>query len=253
MIWAREMLKIYSFYRGNGDGELLRDHVSEALRYAADFNDSKLVRMITSLRGGEKFIQLLTLSIILHDAGKVFLQDNRKKDRLGVEYISFAGHEFLSALLTKLLMDEVLLDENFPEARVPVFAVYYHHHAMNPLTRKRFLQPAVQAAQKNLDLAQAVYEVLGDFLPYEYRGRLCEALEKFHKILNVEYIESSVKAMIDDELVKRADPHLFKLALTTLDALIVCDYLAASKRSEKAPSAFSSAVSMFHKIWTAKI
>lgn len=248
------MNNIFSYYKEFGDGrrqeETLEQHIRKALQYASEIENSRVMRLAERIKGGRQIQYLANLSIILHDAGKAFYQDNRRNEG-GCITISFAGHEFISALIAKLFTDQLISRGYGDNLRAIVFAVYYHHHAMNPNHRKRFLNDSLRRANEKANMIHPLFDTLSQFMDDEQRSALHKALEELPKKIKegVGYIQNNLEYIIYDEFMKSANPAPRKIALLTLNILLSCDYLSASGRGEGSTSTFSSAIRQYHSLW----
>ncbi|MEM2041207.1 MAG: CRISPR-associated endonuclease Cas3'' [Nitrososphaerota archaeon] len=251
--------EILSFYLKKPDGEVfsepLRIHIKTALDIAEKVLDSRLERLANHICKDIDFEDLLRISIILHDSGKAFFQQNIRRKN-SEEYLSFAGHEFISAIIAEIFTLE-LSDELNPSSyfRTAItFSIYYHHHAMNPSYRKRHLIEACRIAKENYSrYSEELEKIIENFLTKNKRHALKRCMERLNvekqNIIDNVFVENHLKRRLDDALIKKYSPELRKLSLLLLDSLIVCDYMAAWNRGENISSTFSKAVKMFYDLW----
>ncbi|MDJ0270741.1 MAG: CRISPR-associated endonuclease Cas3'' [Aigarchaeota archaeon] len=229
--------------------ELLEEHIHNALKRIEMVNESRLGRFVHDKMTVDDFHQLLSYAIIFHDAGKAFFQSEKYliKNSKSV-YLSFYGHEFISALLADLFVTEkmknLLGDESYLAV---VFAVMYHHHAMNPRARARAINrlPSVH----NALYLNKLKDVLSIFLKKDDQNILEKSLKMLPPRLNRNGIETLHYKLIKKLVLSPSNINLKKLSFILLDALIVCDYLAAQEREGEGGSTFTKTIKQFYKSW----
>jgi len=236
---------------GKEEKELLRDHIQDALKYADQIENKRLGRFVSRNLNTPDFGKLLRYSIIFHDAGKVFFQSEkyiRHDDKS--EYLSFFGHEFVSALIADSFIDEKIRQtcDNIYVYTSVVFAVMYHHHAMNIEARMRAINSIARIMEPETKKAylEELKHLLSEFLEGDDYGILVKIMDKLR------FTRNAVK-VVQDKLSQRLiqNPRYVKvkkLSFVLLDALIVCDYLAAKQR-ESGRSTFFDAVKDFYNAW----
>ncbi|PUA32648.1 MAG: CRISPR-associated endonuclease Cas3'' [Candidatus Terraquivivens tikiterensis] len=252
MAITSEILSYFLRYKdGKEEKELLRDHIQGALNHVERIENKRIGRFVLKNLGVSNFGQLLRYSIILHDAGKAFFQSEKHiRHEDNVEYLSFSGHEFFSALIAECFVDEKIRQTyDFSYSSV-VFAVLYHHHAMNFEARKKAINSVAKIVESGINTThlEELKRTLSEFLDRDDRG----ILAKFMDRLPNKFTRNAVE-VVQDKLFKRLvqNPQyvrLKKLSYALLDALIACDYLAAQKR-EAGRSAFFDAVKDFYDAW----
>jgi len=253
---------LLSFYLKKPDGaefkELLSDHIETALNSFCSLSDSRIIIFARSIMRNADFERLLRLAIIFHDSGKAFFQQNLKKLKSGEEYLSFAGHEFLSAILADTFIRELNIESMYEVYLAVPFSVFYHHHAMNPrLREEQNLAYVCKITSENYSrYSNELKSTLEKFLEKDERETLEKCMKRlwFEKqsILNPTYLRYNLKKKLDEAFIKEYRPEFQKIAFLLLDSLIVCDYIAAQKRGAEASSTFSKAARMFYNIWFGK-
>jgi CRISPR-associated endonuclease Cas3-HD len=250
---------LLSFYLKKKDGaefkELLSDHIETALGSSCRLSNSRIVMFARSIMKNIDFERLLRIAIIFHDSGKAFFQKNLKKLKSGEEYLSFAGHEFVSAILADMFIKELSIETMHEVYLTVPFSVLYHHHAMNPhLREEQNLTYVCKIASENCSgYLNELRSTLEKFLDRDERKILEKCTERLwlerQSILSPAYLRYNLKKKIDEAFIKEYRPEFQKIAFLLLDSLIVCDYIAAQKRGAEASSTFSKAAQMFYNIW----
>ena len=228
--------------------ELLEEHIRNALKFVEEVNESRLGKFVSEKMCVSSFQQLLSYAIIFHDAGKAFFQSEKylmKSDK-GV-YLSFYGHEFISALLTDLFVTEKMNICNDRSYLSIVFAVMYHHHAMNPYVRARAIRKLPPVNDRLY--SDRLREVLSTFLNKDDQTILEKSLKKLPRKLNINGLEALHYKLIEKLILSPANINLKKLSFILLDALIVCDYLSAQGREGEGGSTFTKTIKQFYKSW----
>ncbi len=251
-----EILSYYVEYKnGVRRKELLRDHIRVALSYSDEIEGSRAGIYAINQLGCKDFKELLQYAIIFHDIGKVFYQTEKHlKQGQEASYLSFIGHEFISAVLADEFLTEKLKLSDRSEDYTPVtFSVLYHHHAMNPETRQKYIKQLNKIlstpAEKQL-YKDKIYDVLSDFLNSEDRKLLSDCLNKMVGT-SPQYLQNSLEHLqskIINKISLGSKPSVRKISLLLLDCLIACDYLAAQDR-EEGSSTFFHTISEFYDIW----
>ncbi len=267
--------RIYSYYKaesGRVIKEYLIDHIKWGLDIAEEIINGRTVRNFIrdiSERAKQPYDQILfwfkkaiNYSIILHDIGKIFFQNN-KKIHGDVQYISFRGHELLSALICKEILYKYplfykeLKYENlvyfndifkFPT----LFSITYHHHAMNIEVRKSALNE-----YNNLEINVRVYRQ--DLM------EMFSLLNEKNELINmaISYIESlakmnvrEIQSKIDFQLKEIWDRYvrggfIRQLSLLLLTILTTVDYKSCIGRGGER-SRFRNVLEEYYKILTEK-
>jgi len=250
---------LLSFYLKKTDGaefkEHLSDHIETALNNSNRLSDSRIVMLARNIMKNIDFEQLLRLAIIFHDSGKAFFQQNLKKLKSGETYLSFAGHEFVSAIIADMFVKE-LSSETMHEVYLAVpFSILYHHHAMNPhLREEQKLTYVCKIALENYSrYSDELKNTLEKFLEESEHEAFAKCIERLRlerqNILSPTYLRHILKRKLDKAFIKECRPAFQKLAFLLLDSLIVCDYIAAQKRGAGVSSTFSKAVQIFYNLW----
>jgi len=252
---------ILSFYlESKQDGKLIKEylhqHISSALSYAEEVESSRAGRLARLYAREADFAELLRLSIVLHDVGKAFYQNMdlnlRENKETGERYLSFAGHEYISATIAYDFVFDVSKRRNSPYHDAITFSILYHHHAMgsrekivNKL-RKRLQKMTLSEYQECLD---KLGSLLNRFLP-DYGDVFEDVLKSLGKSQTMLVDPIILHKRISEVFVHASKPSHKKLAFLLLDSLIVCDYLAASK-SRGGWSRFQKTVREFYRQWLA--
>jgi CRISPR-associated endonuclease Cas3-HD len=245
---------LLSFYLKKTDGtefkEQLSDHIETALDSSYSLSDSRVIMFAKNIMKNIDFEELLRIAIIFHDSGKAFFQQNLKKLKSGEEYLSFAGHEFVSAIIADTFIKELNIETMYEVYLAVPFSVLYHHHAMNPhLREEQNLTYVCKIALENYSrYSDMLKSTLEKFLKKREREVLAKCIER-QNILSPTYLRYNLKKKLDETFIKEYRPPFQKLAFLLLDSLIVCDYIAAQKRGAEASSTFSKAVQIFYNIW----
>ncbi len=247
--------ELLSFYRepisgGNPQVEYLRRHVDKALSFIEGIESSRANRLAKIYSPEIDFKELLRLAIVLHDAGKAFFQTNLKEDKeRGIRYLSFAGHEYVSATITQDLVFNLNARQDAPLYDMVTFAVLHHHHAMSrpprlvPDLRKRLRSMPQSEYQGCLNKLESL---LSQFLP-DYRDVINTSLKVLRNSPTT-LLEEATYQKIYEQSVHKRKPVYKKLAFLLLDSLIACDYLAAKHRGGGGTD-FHRAVDEFYRQW----
>ncbi len=251
MIWD----EVLSFYRepiprGSPQLEYLRQHVDKALYFIEGVESSRVHRLAKIYSPEIDFKELLRLAIVLHDSGKAFLQTNLKEDKeRGIRYLSFAGHEYISATITQDLVFNLNARQDAPFYDLLTFAVLHHHHAMSrPTNLVRVLRERLQSMPQSeyQECLNKLESLLSRFLS-DYGDLIKETLKGLRGS-PTKLLDDTVYQKIYERLVHMRKPVHKKLAFLLLDSLIACDYLAAQHRGGGGTH-FHRAVDEFYRQW----
>jgi len=224
---------IYSYFCGNIREEL-GEHISNALNFYEKIDSSVFVRNINSKLLGEfKFRELIRYAIVFHDLGKVFYQGNFVKENC----LSFVGHEFFSAILFKLHVEN-LAENNiltsrrtYMEFKYPIlFSILYHHHAMGYSLRLKKLGKIRFDREIEEHIEKDVPRIMVQYVSENEVDHVVENLKLIlEKTVNSPAIILEETHSIGEDVWKILEtyPKLKKLALATLTILIILDYLSA--------------------------
>lgn len=253
--------EIYSFFKkckNNEIKERLSEHIKLALEIVKDIESSKIGRytykILPKLRNLHEIVKL---TIVFHDIGKIFYQDNKRIIN-DCEVLSFKGHEFLSTWIfneisfysNKLICESYYgLDVVFPIK----FAILFHHHAMNITTR--FNTPnELDDINKIKERVPIVLNEIGQFLDDDLKSKLKDILIK--DILNS--LHSNYKMELKNLLAnvwrewikadKVSSEHK-KLSLILLSILIAADVLAAKKVRGNDTTIYSTTLDEFRELY----
>lgn len=248
---------ILSYYRKSKDGqeikEFLKDHIMDGIALIDDLDNSRLGRLVAGRLQVQDFKDLIKLAIVFHDAGKAFYQTERnmKEDKeSGEKYLSFTGHEFISAYIADRFVKEKNVQRFTPNLYSVVFAVYFHHHAIGIEKREK------EAIARLRHISQTEFEiekeklksVLELFIQGDDKEVLRKCLDRLSKNTLSNLALQQVSNEIYERLLHRPDPRLRKLSHIVLDCLLACDYIPASNR-DRSESEFSHTISNFYNAW----
>ncbi len=246
---------VLSYYRKMRNGqevkEFLREHIKESVALIEDLDNSRLNNFVVGILCVPNFKELVKLAIIFHDSGKAFYQTERnmKEDmESGEKYLSFIGHEFVSAYLADRFVKE--RRKYIPDYYSIVFAIYFHHHAMGVEKREKEVIKRLRKTTKSEFevMKDSLRKVLEYFLENEDREVLRKCLTELSAgdLNNLAF--QSIRNGIYERMIHRTDPRFRKLSLIVLQCLLVYDYMSASNR-DNYESEFSRAISSFYEIW----
>lgn len=228
-----DILSYYKKENGKESKEYLGEHIERALKYIEHLEDSRIYMMAKSIEPNVNFKNIVRLAIIFHDAGKAFMRYDRGN------YLSFRGHELVSAIIIDKFVRELSLDEYYYAS---TFAILYHHHAMN-LESRRSLKWIVKDYMPNLKNTLNRFFNDGERYILEY---IFEHLDSF---LTDPYLN-----MVEHELFRRISgkngSKVRKISYLTLNTLIATDYLSAREgRDNNTRSDFYNAIDEFYNIY----
>jgi CRISPR-associated endonuclease Cas3-HD len=237
---------------GPQEREYLRDHIKSALSFLEEATCYRAHFLAKRFTAHVEFEELLRIAVVLHDAGKAFYQDRkvdlRENRERNIRYLSFAGHEYISAAIADAIAFNLSELKGKPLYDPVTFAVLHHHHAMTrrvkliPKLRRKMLQMPSPEYQESLSKLK---EVLRQFLP-DLRDAFERSLPSSAYMLTESICPMYHK--IYERFVQRWDPAQKKLAFLLLNSLIACDYLAAKSRGGRS-SHFQIAVDEFVNSW----
>ncbi|RLI81165.1 CRISPR-associated endonuclease Cas3'' [Archaeoglobales archaeon] len=252
------MGKILSYYLEENDKtveENLIDHINIALDFTKGLKTSKVARFADKLCREVDFQDLIRLSIIFHDAGKVFYQRNfiTKEER---KFLSFRGHEYLSAYIfeefrNKLIEQNLENCEKYGLYKACTFAIFYHHHAMN--VRLRTPQIIEESIKNGLNLLNSFKNDVQCLFTRDELNALEDAVDVI-KSLPIESFLANIRREVDEtnrelwnDLI--AKPEIKKLSFLTLSILLAADYSAAQKKRKSGQSMFKRALDDFYYLY----
>lgn len=248
---------IYSFYC-NETKETLEHHTQLALSLIKD--KSKLIKYGNKL--SKNFITYAKLSVIFHDLGKVFYQKNFSRQTKLSNFLSFHGHEFLSAYIfekvrKKLLEIDPYNAEKYNEYKIITFAILYHHHAMGRDLNERYIRMDSLKLGFNYfnELEDIVSNLLikagvNEFKPEVLSDVLAGMKYSDNFLGNVKAYIRVVKEDLWREFVD--DANFRKKSLLLLMLLISVDYLAAQRVRRPTSTIFSRAINDFYQLYILK-
>lgn len=218
----------------------LDEHIKQSMNALNEIKKSKLWMYYLKLfsNGEQKLAQKLAeFSVKFHDAGKTFYKWNVEQDEYA--YISFRGHEYLSAYI----LDEVLSEGIRLLNLASIAAVLYHHHAMNLKSRIPDRIRVCPSDEFKI-LEDEFKQIFGTGIDEEIKRRIVE--KQGYLFLDNAAI-SFVKRHVDElnrsiwsEFAGNAKFRKIMLVLTVI--VISCDYLGARGRGWR-ETTFSRAIS----------
>lgn len=204
---------IYSFYDPPVE-ERLSDHVNLAL---SNVNaKGRLVRQGVKLT--EDFLEILRLSIIFHDFGKVVFNQYafRRNKRL-----TFPGHEVIScwAVYKHFNVDYRLRDKVMGRKLIAL-SVLMHHHPMG-------LRERINILKKN---EMEVNEETFSLFLEELNGIYIDNVRmKSAKVSEIAWETERVYVELWRDIWMNSSPKIKKIFLLNLQGLVACDYTSANK------------------------
>jgi len=256
-------VKLYSYRYVCGDreviAELLNDHSARVVKHLARVRNSPLVRYAT-LKGGiseEDFVNALIIAGALHDVGKAFYQHSEHTDDKGCIYLSFMGHEWISAYFVHYLRRNAIARRS-PVGMwldVTFYAVLLHHHAMDVRDRMRRLAARIKPPRKEeiIEGLNGLSELIPDDVVREaYLEIIDEAVGKVLKHVRegLADIMAPVQATYFNLLRRSAGRKGRRvLYLLGVAALVTADYLAAGEVRGPSSSRFWRAVREFSEAY----
>ena len=252
------MSKILSYYleeEGKILEENLVDHINIALNFTKGLNTSRVARFASKLCREASFQDLIRLSIIFHDIGKVFYQKNFIAKE-GQRFLSFKGHEYLSAYIfeefrNKLIEQDLGNYMMYKLYRACTFAIFYHHHAMN--IRLRTPQIREDSIKNGLNLLDAFKNDVQCLLTRNEIDALENAVNAIKSLpaqsilINIKREVHEINRELWNDLI--VNPEIRKLSFLTLSSLLIADYSAAHKRRKSGRSVFKRALDDFYRIY----
>jgi|GEM_PF-3199310 len=255
--------RLYSYRYVCGDRDIiaegLKDHSARVVKYLERVRGSPLARYAT-IKGGVKeegFVNSLLIAGALHDVGKAFYQHNWREDSKGCKYLSFAGHEWVSAYFIELMRRELIGDES-PAAGmldVTLYATLLHHHAMDVRGRAKGLanipkpppEEAVIGGLTELSdlipdrvVRDAYLNVLGEATGHVLKGSCGGLADVF------EVVRSAYFSIVKRSAGRRGRRILYLLGVASL---VTADYLAAGEVRGPSSSRFWGVVKEFSSLY----
>ncbi len=255
--------KLYSYRYVCGDreviAELLTDHSARVVKHLARVKGSPLSRYAV-LKGGvdeEDFINALIIAGALHDVGKAFYQSSEHKDGKGCRYLSFMGHEWISAYFIQQLRMNAIARRS-PIARlldVTFYAVLLHHHAMDVRDRARKSITRFRPSRKE-EIIDGLSE-LSELIPDEvvrraYTENLGSIVSKVFEHARrgladlIKTVQDTYFNLLRNSAYRKGRRVLYLLGVT---ALVTADYLAAGEVRGPSSSRFWHVVREFSEAY----
>lgn len=252
-----EILSYYSKSNGRVIKETLYEHINEALKIVQGIEESKIGKYVcTAFPKIRNFSELVKLTIVFHDVGKVFYQKDINEIR---EHASFLGHEFFSAYMFREFCwsNEIINSKKTFEIDIekPItFAIVFHHHAMD-VKRIEFLKQEHININKGAGLFEALLENVEPFLNVKYKNSFAKSLNTVRERLKNEslvipHIKREAENIVGDiwkEIWLDRDKKKFSLIL--LDILLVADNIAAKNRRGHSISTFTQTLTDFYDLY----
>ena len=255
------MSKILSYYleeNGKTVEENLVDHINIALDFTKGLKTSKVARFADKLCRKVDFQDLVRLSIIFHDVGKVFYQKNFITKE-GRKFLSFKGHEYFSAYIfeefrNKLIEQNLEDCEKYELYKACTFAIFYHHHAMN--IRLRTPRIREEGIERGLNLLSSFKNDVQCLLTRDEISALEDAVGVI-KRLPVKSFLANIRREVDgmnrelwNNLIVKVE--IRKLSFLVLSVLLVADYSAAQEKRKFGHSIFKRALDDFYCFYLTK-
>jgi CRISPR-associated endonuclease Cas3-HD len=263
------VVSYYSIKDGVERKEYLVEHVHMMMSLLDDFQNSKaykfgglLYHNIGLTPADFKFS--LLQAVMLHDIGKAFYKQYPLREKHETEvYLSFPGHEVISAVIIWYATERLIIAEQKPNILTfmkPVtFAILYHHHAMD--IEKR-LQKAIQRLSDISNAADNLREDLReliDFIPKAFMSKILEVLGeikredywKFMKRIHEKFKGDIERKLWDTFLGSDNKSQIQKkISMLMLSCLISLDYIAASRlRGQSISTTFGKVANEFYEIY----
>lgn len=256
MLIKNKLLAYYKEDKKEIKKETLEDHVKSCIHYYENFKRTKFWKTIENLYLIDNFIEY---AIKFHDVGKIFYQKNivKKDDKI---YLSFLGHEFFSTwMLYKLIKkykENLIQKENTDEDKInqvnllekaSLFAVLYHHHAMDIKSR---LNSFRELDVKKLILSENEYEEVNKDFSLIFKIKLEDIDNNFkYYLIDKDKLKNKIENIygiiqdINNEIWKKYAESSFnkKVMLIVLLTLIYSDYKVSNisrKSSSESPGYF---------------
>ncbi len=249
--------EIYAYWEEDRNGNIrfqtLEDHIRDSLEALNNIRDTKIWRYYASFcQNAEKWMKL---AIVFHDMGKVFYQENKKRNKKG-RYLSFVGHEFISTYLVDgflgIWLNKDLENrlEDYKNFRWLVYSsILYHHHAMGLRSRERLNEIKVCGNCEFDNIAKKASEIVRkysmefDVKPEEFFNllkqlKLTKLVEGSDILLLDRNVISDIYRYVDELNVviwrKFAGEKDFRrrMILAT-NMLIMADYIGSKERGEE--------------------
>ncbi len=243
------MDRILSYYvkeNGRISEESLIDHIKSALKVTEELKASKIGKFADKLCDEVDFQDLVRLSIIFHDVGKVFYQSNFVSME-GLTFLSFRGHEQFSTYIFEefrngLIEQDLENCKKYGLYKVCTFSIYYHHHAMNVRLREPYIRKSIidESIRNGLSLLNSFKNDVKRLLLLKedeikaLEGAVEDIIEKLGSqpagsvLVNVKNEVNGIKNGLWRDLV--AEPKIRKLSFLSLSVLLAADYSSAQKR-----------------------
>jgi CRISPR-associated endonuclease Cas3-HD len=263
------MNEIYSYYE-EGPGYLLKEkmieHINECLLAISNIRNSKIYKYLMKIpcEWALSLDDAIRLSIVFHDIGKVFYQNNYKYDKEhNVKYLSFKGHELLSFYIFNELFKFEFIDAEKPKEEDFIlsacgFSIIFHHHAMG--VKKKSINDYRRENIVSLDNTQIdkLKETISKFLRNDKEiNALDRIINKMKNISNEKALEI-IYNILESDVYKNiwemyvSNSNFRKFSLAFLSILLVADYYAANKirkRIDKKPPDFYFVLMDFYEYY----
>lgn len=221
--------------------QTLEEHIKLCLESLKHLSSTRLWRLF------KNFENILKITIIFHDSGKIFYQDRVRRGK------GFLGHELLSTFIVNEFLLHKDLNFSFDSRFLIDGIVLYHHYAMDLRKRKeKFLNEfrgsfiVCESEEKFMDLLKEHEKIVLDFLDLEKLDLEREVAKKAMRDVNnkiLKYLNlkrcllqygwifkdlEQINKEIWSRFVKEKD--FRKLMLLGINAMTIVDYLGVRER-----------------------
>lgn len=259
----KQILSYYYEFNGKIYKEFLFDHVKTMLNLVRHSMNSPLSRFVKRVMKRESllkinFYDMVRLSIIFHDTGKIFYQ-RAYREIDGKRYLSFRGHEYFSAYFFEKFKRELVEDgvqkskelRQFEYYGACTFAILYHHHAMGLRRRKTGIYVSSYNLKCSIEFMDDL-ERLSTFLPENEVYVFSKMIVTIKNEVNNPRFKAEVLESIETEKLWRnyvSKPFFKKLSLALLSILLTADYLAAKKTRGNRKSRFHEVLEEYYNFY----
>lgn len=161
--------------------QTLEEHIEECLKAFESLKNTKL----RILFGNEMDARL---SIVFHDSGKIFYQENFKNGKL-----SFPAHEIFSAFIFSKFAWEYEKVSRKINRLLCSAAILYHHHAMNVKRRIEMFSRSKRAVSKSIGEFEEILEEHAKIL----KKFLANSLEKDALEHSIQALNSTILSLAE--------------------------------------------------------
>lgn len=267
-------MKVISYYlikNGDEKKEYLVEHVKAMINLLNNhgFKDSRAQKFGEMLYRSLNLIStdfkssLLQTAVVLHDIGKAFYGQCLPKS-ITEGYLSFTGHEIISTVITWYAIERLTMEQTFSSSltffmKPVIFAVLYHHHAMDIEKRLQESIYKLRSPSEGVKDLEEDFKELKIFIPRALMDKLLEVLKEIERknygifISDIARKFKSIKRDLWNLIVRSDNAESLiqkKLSLLALSCLISLDYIAASKlRDQNISTTFGKVIEDFYEIY----